>query len=193
MRSNKKNFIKRLKAGKEDAIEYVIDEYLPFVKSIVQPILAPLNRAGIIDECLNDVFLSAWENAKKFRGSDPDSFKNWLGAIARFKAIDYYRKITRNAEIAADYLEIPVNNQVESAIIQLENSEELLQFLQQLNPLDQKIMVMKFLLDFHSDEIARQLGMSRSAVDNRIYRNKKKLEQKVKSISGEVFSIEGYL
>ena len=35
MRSNKKNFIKRLKAGKEDAVEYVIDEYLPFVKSIV--------------------------------------------------------------------------------------------------------------------------------------------------------------
>lgn len=173
MRSNERNFIKRLKAGKEDVIEFVIDTYLPFVKSIVNPILKPLNRSGFSEECINDIFLSVWENARKFRGRDPNSFKNWLGAIARFKAIDYYRKIVKNTEVVTEIMEIPVRNLVEAEIIQLENRQELLISIQKLPPLDQKIMIMKFFLDFHSEEIAEQTGLSRSAVDNRIYRTKK--------------------
>lgn len=192
MRSNEGNFIKRLKAGKEDAIEFVIDMYLPFVKSIVYPILSPLNRPGIIEECINDIFLSVWEHAKKFRGKDTRAFKNWIDVISRFKAIDYYRKVANRTEIATEVLEIPGRNLVESAIIQLENREELLAFIQQLPPLDQKILFMRFFLDLRAEEIARQLGLTESAVNNRIYRAKKKLGEKVKNANGEVISLEGY-
>ena len=49
-------FIKRLKKQKEDALEYIIDEYLPFVKAIAFKILAPIGKQSAIDECINDVF-----------------------------------------------------------------------------------------------------------------------------------------
>lgn len=153
MRSNERNFIKRLKARKEDALEFVIDTYLPFVKSIVHPILAPLNRPGMIEECTNDIFLSVQEHANTFRGKDAQSFKNWLGAISRFQAIDYYRKILNRTEFATEIVEVPGHNLVEAEIIELENHEELLTFIRQLPPLDQKILVMKFFLDFSSEEI----------------------------------------
>ena len=81
------------------------------------------------------------------------SFKNWLGAISRFQAIDYYRKISNRTEFATEIVEVPGHNLVEAEIIELENREELLTFIRQLPPLDQKILVMKFFLDFSSEEI----------------------------------------
>lgn len=81
------------------------------------------------------------------------SFKNWLGAISRFQAIDYYRKILNRTEFATEIVEVPGHNLVEAEIIELENHEELLTFIRQLPPLDQKILVMKFFLDFSSEEI----------------------------------------
>lgn len=57
--------------------------------------LIKFNDDGIIEECINDVFVSVWNNSSKFKGNK-DNFRNWIGAIARFKAIDYYRNISKN-------------------------------------------------------------------------------------------------
>ena len=39
MKSNEKNFIKRLKRQKEDALEFVVDTYLPLIKGITYKVL----------------------------------------------------------------------------------------------------------------------------------------------------------
>ena len=36
MKSTEKNFIKRLKRHEEDALEYIVEQYLPLVKGITQ-------------------------------------------------------------------------------------------------------------------------------------------------------------
>lgn len=190
MKSNQTNFIKRLKSGKEDALDYIVDHYFSLIKGIVYKILVPLNRNGLIDECINDIFLSIWHNAKKFKGSDEIAFKKWICTIARFKAIDYYRKVTKKYEISTDYLEIAGNNSVEQSIISQENYEELMKLIYQLDPIDQKIFIMKFLLDLHSDEIAQKLGMTSSAINSRIYRGKKKLAKKAALLNWEVITLE---
>lgn len=60
MSCTEKNYISRLKNGKENALELIVDKYLGLVKSAVYKVLSPLERDGIIDECVNDVFLSVW-------------------------------------------------------------------------------------------------------------------------------------
>ncbi|MFD3449495.1 hypothetical protein ACFDTO_33490 [Microbacteriaceae bacterium 4G12] len=62
MKSHEKNFIKRLKRQKEDALDFIVDTYLPLVKGVTYKILAPIGNPGIIDECINDVFLSVWNH-----------------------------------------------------------------------------------------------------------------------------------
>lgn len=42
MKSNKSSFIKRLQFGKEDALDYIIDQYLALIKSVVQQVLRPI-------------------------------------------------------------------------------------------------------------------------------------------------------
>nr|WP_232019952.1 sigma factor [Ureibacillus thermosphaericus] len=40
---------------------------------------------------MNDVFLAVSQNSDKFRGSE-EELKKWIGTIAKYKAIDIYRK-----------------------------------------------------------------------------------------------------
>lgn len=170
MKSNETNFIKRLQSGKEDALDYIVDRYLRLIKSVVQQVLRPIQREELIGECVNDVFLSVWQNARKFRGGDENAFKNWICAVAKYKAIDYYRKEAKNLEITSEFLEIPLQASTEEDVEDLVN-----ELLHELEPVDRKIFIMRFLLGFSAEETAEQLSLSKSAVDNRIYRGKKKL------------------
>ena len=66
MKLNDKNFIKKLQKGKEEALEWTYDKYIPLVKSIVCKVLMKFDDNGVIEECINDVFLSVWNNCSKF-------------------------------------------------------------------------------------------------------------------------------
>lgn len=168
MKANESNFIKRLQSGKEDALDYIVDRYLPLLKSVVRQVLGPLQREELIGECMNDVFLALWQNAKKFRGSDENAFKNWICAVAKYKAIDYYRKEARNFEVTSEYLEIPIQTAAED-----EAEDTVNELLHQLEPIDRQIFMMRYLLGFSAEETAERLNLSKSAVDNRVYRGKK--------------------
>lgn len=60
MKCNSKNFINRLKKEKEDALEFIIEEYSSLVKGISYKILSNISKEAI-DECVNDVFLTVWK------------------------------------------------------------------------------------------------------------------------------------
>lgn len=177
MKSNNKNFVKRLQSGKEDALEYIVNEYLPLVKGISFKILGPIQNEGLIDECINDIFLSIWNNAKKFKGNS-GNFKHWVASISRFKAIDYYRKEIKNNEVGTDNVEFPDHNSTEEEIILAENKKEILDLIRTLEPIDQKILIMRYFLDMKPEEIAEKLDLTKSAVNSRIYRGRKKLSIK---------------
>ena len=175
MKSNETNFIQRLQFGKEDALEYIVNNYLSLIKGITYKVLSPFQNEGMIDECVNDIFLSVWHHAKDFDG-DSAKFKSWICSIAKFKAIDYYRKAAKNMEVAGDNLEPPTANSVEIDLLRNENRGELLQLINRLEPIDQQIFIRKFFLGEHSEDIARRLGKTKASIDNRIYRCKKKLK-----------------
>ncbi len=176
MKSNEKNFIKRLKRQKEDALEYVIDQYLSLVKGVIYKVLAPLQQDYIVDECINDIFLSIWDNIEQFKG-DNDDFRKWLCVIAKFKAFDYYRRAVKNREISSEHPDLLIDPSVEEVVIQLENQEELVKLINTLDAIDRKIFIMRFFIGMNTKDIAIQVGLTGAAVDNRIYRGKKKLQQ----------------
>jgi RNA polymerase sigma-70 factor (ECF subfamily) len=185
MRCTEKNYISRLKRGKEDALEFIVDKYLGLVKSAVYKVLASIDKNELIEECINDVFLSIWNNSDKFTGEEVD-FKKWIFKIARFKAIDYYRREVKNIDLSIEDREISSNELVEEEIIKEEERSELLNLINTLEPMDRDIFVMKFFLGIKSEDIAKKLGLTRAAIDNRIYRGKKKLGEKITRLNLEV-------
>lgn len=186
MSCNEQNFIKRLQKRKEDGLEYVIDHYLAMVKGTVTKVLGPLGERGAIEECVNDVFLAIWDNSQQFSGSTED-FRKWVYTVARYEAIDYYRRMKRQplaCELPQEWSEYEVS--AEENLLLKEAQGDLVMLLESLPPLDGQIFMLKYLLGMKPEEIARQLGISRAAVDNRVYRGKKKLEQKlINQMGGE--------
>lgn len=178
MKSNEGNFIKRLQRQKEDALEFVVDAYLPIIKGIVYKVLIPLNNEGVVDECINDIFLSIWDNSKKFKGDSID-FRKWICTIAKFKAIDYYRKASKGVEFSSEYMDLNANLSAEEELILLEDRDELIKLINQLAPIEREIFIMKFFLGLKTSEIAAKLGLTNASIDNRVYRGKKKLNRKV--------------
>ncbi|HBZ10790.1 MAG TPA: RNA polymerase subunit sigma-70 [Bacillus bacterium] len=182
MKSNENNFIRRLQRQKEDALEFIVDKYLPLIKGITYNVLSPLGNDGIMEECINDVILSIWSHSGKFHG-DATDFQKWVCAISKYKSIDYYRKARKKEEFASTHLDLNKEKSVEDELIEAENKKEIIELIDQLEPVDRDIFVMKFFLGFKTDEISKRLGLSRAAVDNRIYRGKKKLHTKAANLN----------
>lgn len=181
MNSSSTNFIKRLKKRKEDALEYIIDAYMPLVKTIATKILCNMKRQDI-DECINDVFLTVWQNAHQFQGNAED-FKKWIGVITKYKAIDRYRQTEK--QIAREQTDVLLEQKASSLqtdrfILQREDKNEILLAISQLAEIDRDIFIMKYYLELSNNEIAENLSLSKAAVDNRLYRGKKILATNTK-------------
>lgn len=185
MKLNETNYIQRLRKGDENALDYIVDQYLPLVKGTVRKVLRQFNDSGLIEECINDIFLSIWNNADKFKGKTED-FKKWIFTISKFKAIDYYRSKIKGAKVVLETIEILGDTSAEDEIVILENKNEIMRLLDNLEPMDRKIFVLKFILGYKSTEIATKLNITKSAVDNRIYREKRKLKKKLTKSNLEV-------
>lgn len=181
MKSSSSNFITRLKRQKEDALDYILEAYMPLVKTIASKVLHNMRQLDI-DECVNDVFLTVWQNAHQFQG-DPQDFKKWIGMITKYKAIDRYRQAEKQLalEQSDDPLEQTASHlQTDLSVLKKEVKNELLLALSKLSEMDRDIFIMKYYLELTNIEIGDNLGLSKAAVDNRLYRGKKVLATNTK-------------
>lgn len=176
MKITTENFIKHFKKGKEPALEYVIDEYAGIVKAIVYNLLQSYNDPHVIEECISDTFLGAYENAKQFSGGQED-FRKWLCTIAKFKAIDAQRKLVKQPIAAEIETDILTAQSAEEEFIYQSKTNELLVLMARLDEIDRDIFTMKYFLNMQNEEIATKLGLTKAAVDNRLYRGKKRLQK----------------
>ena len=181
MKSNETNFIQRLHRQKEDALEYIVDTYLPLINGVTFKVLSPLNNNGVIEECINDILFSIWENSNKFNG-DANDFKKWVCAIAKFKSIDYYRRASKKMEVTSNDLDLKSEKSIEDELLFLEKRTEIINLINQLEPLERDIFIMKFFLCLKTEEISMKLGLTKASIDNRIYRGKKKLNKRASNL-----------
>ena len=167
-KSTSENYLKRLKRKKEDALEFVIDHYLGLVKGCVSKVLTPVSQQGAVDECVNDVFLAIWDHVEQFEG-DEDSFRKWVYRIAKYKAIDYYRKFSKQKEVPLEEkLDFGVAISCEQQAIMREDKETLLEFIGILGNIDQKIFVMKYFFRFSLELV---FGTISGKFPDLLYRN----------------------
>ena len=176
MRSNATNFIKRLKKQKEDALEYIIEHYSSLINAISYKILSDISQDAV-NECVNDVYLSVWQHAKEFEG-EPEDFKKWIGTVTKYKAIDRFRQLEkqRAREISDEYLlQAPAKEDVQMHLLKKEEKNTLLLAMGTLPDLDRDIFIMKYFQSLSNPEIAALLNLTIPAIENRLYRGKKKL------------------
>lgn len=185
MKINDDNFIKELKNKNSKALDYLVDNYSNYIFKVIISVLGSDKREESM-ECLNDVLLKVWKNIHHYNESK-SKFSSWLIAVSKYNAIDYKRKLNRlNNECSMEELVLPDERQIESQILHSESKEELINVINDLGSPDKDIFIRRYFMGESLSEISEALKLSRSAVNNRLFRGRKVLKEKLSFIEWEV-------
>lgn len=175
MKITEKNFVLNLKKKNQKALEYVVDNYGWIIKSVVKKHL--YNLESHQEECINDILLGIWNNIYSF-DEHKSTFKNWIAAISKYKAIDYSRKYIRDLKNEnIDYIKIVEEDNVYKEVTQKEIDEDLDELLNCLKNEDKKLFLKLYVEEQGIDSISKEMGLKRDVIYNRISRGKRKLKK----------------
>lgn len=175
-----KKIISLLVSKDEKGLKLFKNKYDKLLRFVVSGILK--GREQDIEECLNDTYLKLWENAKSYDFTKA-SLKNYSVVIARNLAINKLRQLNKynfiepyeEAQDVIDNLPSKEQTNPEQALITRENIMVIKKLLGKVKGTDRKILELKYFYMQDSATIAKTLGLTISAVDNRMYKLRKKL------------------
>lgn len=180
--------IGQLKKKKEFALEQVMDIYMDPVYSLASTILRGYGQTVDIEECVQDVFIDAWNKISEY---DPGmgKLKTWLLILCKYKALSYKRRLSRQnrvfkiEDLKRESQQIEASN-VEASFLAKEERQKIIEAIRSLPDLDRQIFLRVYILDESIEEVSKSLGLSRQAVDNRLWRGRKALRKYFKNTEG---------
>ena len=176
------------------ALEVLIQRYSREMSYFIRLVLDSIGTPQDAEECTNDLFVLVWQDVESY---DParSSLRTWLTMRAKYIALDRRRQIQRRQALWAMSLDAGtwpdaretdtsgVHNVVaratetsmEGHIEQQERGEELRRALEALSELDRTLVYMRYFRLVSTDEICRKTGLSRHAIDTRLWRARRTL------------------
>ena len=157
----------------EKGVDELIKHYGPLIKYIIAPILeSPQDR----EECLGETVMKIWDKIGQFN-EQRGSFKAWVTSIARNTALNHRRKNETHG--GEELLESVTAGEAtpEEQVLRNERREELKRALYRLPAKDRALFYRKYYYCQSIEQIAAEAGMTKRAVEGRLYRIKKQLRQ----------------
>ncbi|GAA0092600.1 sigma-70 family RNA polymerase sigma factor [Paraclostridium bifermentans] len=174
-----KLMIKYIKKKNQKGMEILIDQYNGLITSVIRYHLGSL--INYEEECVSDTLLAIWDNVEGF-DQDKNTFKNWICAIAKYKAIDYKRKYLNKIEIS-DLDE--QNYYIDKNLLKIEIQEELNETLKFLSEEDKEIFKRYYLNDESVIDIANDKKLAISSVHSKLSRGKAKIRKSLLNEGGK--------
>lgn len=186
MNIDENNFIAQIKNKNPEALEFAVDNYSKLVFKVAHSVLNSSFHSQHIEECVNDVFWAVWNNIESF-DEKKGSFKYWITAISKYKAIDYKRKFFKESTVECiDDCTISDEVSTEKIIISKENRQELLKAIDGMKDQDREIFIRRYFLYEGIENIAKAFGVERNLVDKRLSRGRKFLKEKLILLKGDI-------
>jgi RNA polymerase sigma-70 factor (ECF subfamily) len=129
-----------------------------------------------------ETFLRAWKSRYQFDG-DMDSAVGWLIRIARSLVIDNYRRSVRaTRSLPADLMPEPTPEQT---AIHEEQQKFLLRLLADLPEEQREVIILRYLLGWRVNDIARHLGVSENKISVSLHRTLSRLRERWMELDAE--------
>ena len=172
---NDKKIISAIAARDERMLAFVVQKYSKILWKIAASIL--INAASVqdVEECVADVFIYLWQYPEKY---DPDKAKlsSWLSIVARSKAVDSYRRITRKKEIFIEEILVESLGYAENDAAD-EEKDKLRSCIDELDEKEKELIMRRYYYEQKPAEIAVALDMPKKQVENRLYYVRQKLRK----------------
>lgn len=168
-----KDALKELKAGSEEALGWLIEQYGPYVSAIIHNIIGDFMDMSDVEEVASDVFVALWENRKKVY-----FLKGYLGTLARNMAKNKLRSMGRELSLEEDRLLIdPVS--AADVVEQRELMGAVRRFVTGMEWPDREIFLRYYYYCQSQETIASEMDMNLSTVKTRLRRGRLRLKQQL--------------
>lgn len=168
--------IQKLLNGEQDAFSYMIDTYSKLLWVVVGGILGGIGTVQDIEECISDVFVQVWKNPKAFN-QQKGSIKTFLAVIAKSKALDTYRKLSKVKIVEIDEAIQASDDDLLDYIVDKEMCQALYLAIESLTELDKEIVIRRYFFEEKPTRIAESIALPVKEVENRLYQSKRRLRK----------------
>ena len=123
--------------GEQFALDDLSRTYGKLIYGVINKILYNFSEINDVDECFNDVLITIWRNIDCY-DSTKGSLRNFLISVAKYKAIDYKRKINKRGislELNEEIVYTEFNESIEV------DNEEFYMLLKTLKEEDKNIFI----------------------------------------------------
>lgn len=166
--------INGLKKQKIDALESFSKKYSNLIYKVAYGVL---NSNELSLECLNDVLLKIWDNAKYF-DRPSDNLPNWVMAITKYSAIDILRREVKHSNKVS--LAFAVDSSYDDSLDKLHEIMEIKNKINKMDEPDKSIFIRRFFNDESTKKISKDLGVSEKFINLRVFRGRKRLLKELK-------------
>jgi RNA polymerase sigma factor (sigma-70 family) len=184
---------KRLIERDSRALEALIRRYSREMSYFTRLMLDGVGAPQDVEECINDLFVAIWQEIESF---DParGSLRTWMTMRAKYIALDRRRQVQRRlsavtsldtsdvtgvsggeARTPDQLLRALTENNMEGLVEQRERRDELYGALEALSSLDRYLVYMRYFRLASTEEISAKTGLTRHAIDTRLWRARKQL------------------
>ena len=180
---NDKKIISAIEARDEQMLAFVVQKFSKLLWKIAASILINATSAQDVEECVADVFIYLWQYPEKY---DPDKAKlsSWLSVVARSKAVDSYRRITRKREISMEEIVVESLGYAENDVAD-EEKDKLRSCIEGLDEKEKELVIRRYYYEQKPAEIAVALDMPKKQAENRLYYVRQKLRKMMEKQEGE--------
>lgn len=173
--------IKLIKNRKPEALGRLMDLFIDPVYSLAKSIILNVGSEEDIEECVQDVFIGAWDNIDRY---DPGrgTFKTWLLILCKYKALNMRKSLVSKGKIIElNEKLISSNDHIEEQYLSKESKDEIIKAINSFNTIDREVFLRRYILVQSIEEICTIMNLSRQAVDNRLWRGRKQLKEIINS------------
>jgi RNA polymerase sigma-70 factor (ECF subfamily) len=161
----------RAPTADRDAFGVLVEEHQVAVYNLCYRMLGDPYLA---EDAAQETFLRAYSGYQRF---DPTrSVRTWLLSIAAHHCIDQLRRRALLTWLPLSEQPIPASGAgPEAALLQRETQDDVRRMLEQLQPEERAVIVLRYWYDLALEEVAEVVGSSVDAVRTRLYRARRRL------------------
>ncbi|EMT51857.1 MULTISPECIES: sigma-70 family RNA polymerase sigma factor [Brevibacillus] len=184
MNISEENLASELKNRNPIALEYAMNVYGKNVYTLVYRIIGGIGSREDIEECVSDAFITAWKKIAEFDESR-GTWKTWLLILAKYKALDYRRKLQERGNGAPLAAEPTSRTDLETVVLSRERSAQIVALIRSFPEPDRRIFIKRYFYYETLENIAAETGLTKKAVENRLFRSRQALRQQMHLLEQE--------
>jgi len=149
-----------------------------YVDKIYRFVYFKITNKEEAEDITSSVFLKVWSYLIEYTEKEIESFSGLVYRIARNAVIDFYRQRARRQECALENnLNLPIEDKGYKMVEVDQEVEQLMEVIKKLKQEYQEILLLKYVDELSTNEIADILGKSKTSVRVTLHRAMKKLKE----------------